>query len=225
METLTCTVDQSVGSAPNTLRCSLPANDPSWADVFSAWGTVGATVAAVLFGLVSLCLSLHERRIRRIQEAKLAAQAVAERQAAIRSQAERVACWLEWEKAAEPTPVGLPGKLFQYHKAKWRIVVQNASDQPIWNVGISHWSLGSSEFTQIPVVAAGVIKSFEVKPKPDDEGLTIEEAVTVRFRDNAGRSWCRPAHAPGQLQLEQNDSFTHLENAEPSLLRSASRQD
>lgn len=214
METITCAGDQLRDSVPTILTCSLPSNDPSWADVFSAWGTVGATAAAVVFGLFSLGFSLHERKLRRTQEAAIAVQAAADRQAVIRSQAERVACWLQWEKAEDPTFVGLPGKAFQYHGAKWKIVVQNASDQPIWEVGITHWSLGTSEFSQIPVVAAGAIRSFEVQPKPKDQGLTMEEAVDVRFRDNSGRSWYRPAHLPGTLHLEQEDSSAVLQMAE-----------
>lgn len=214
MESITCAVEQLRDGVPNILTCSLPSNEPSWADVFSAWGTVGATAAAVVFGLFSLGFSLHERKLRRAQEAAIAVQAEAERQAVIRSQAERVACWLQWERAEDPTFVGLPGKAFQYHGPKWQIVVQNASDQPIWEVVISHWSLGTSEFTTIPVVAAGAIRSFEVKPKPENQGLTMEEAVDVRFRDNAGRSWHRPAHLPGTLQLAQDDSSAVLEMAE-----------
>lgn len=65
------------------------------------------------------------------------------------------------------------------------------------------------------MVAAGAIKTFEVKPKPVDEGLTMEEAVTINFRDNAGRSWCRPAHAPGQLQLD-DEFVADADKTEPS---------
>lgn len=150
MDTITCTVDQFVGGAPNTFTCILPANDPSWADVFSAWGTVGATAAAVLFGLVSLGLSLHERKVRRIHEAKLAEQAIVERQAVIRSQAERVACWLEWEKAAEPTPVGLPGQTLSVPSGKM-------ADCGSERVGPAH--LGSRHF---PLVT----RELKVHPSP-----------------------------------------------------------
>ncbi|WP_139004012.1 hypothetical protein [Arthrobacter crystallopoietes] len=78
--------------------------------------------------------------------------------------------------------------------------------------------MGSSKFTQIPVVAAGATTSFEVKPKPKKEGLTVEEAVDVRFRDNTGRTWYRPARVPGMLRLEHDATFSHLQNAEPPVL-------
>lgn len=209
METLTCNVNQFVGSIPSGITCSLPADDPTWADIFSAWGTVGATAAAVIFGAVSLTLSLHERHVRSTKETEMAAQAHAEREAIIRSQAERVACWLEWQKIApEEQRVSTGHTSLRLPNFKLRIVLQNASDQPIWEVGLSHWSLGDSKFTQVPVVAAGATRTFDVRPRPKEEGLTIEEAVDVRFRDNAGRNWYRPAHAPGTLQLEEEMATT-----------------
>jgi hypothetical protein len=212
VDTITCTIEQFVLGAPNTVSCLVPADTPLPTDWWAAIGTVSATVVALVFGLVSLGFTLHERTLRRKQEARLAVQAAAEHRSAIRKQAERVAAWLMKELVAPPTTSGT----FRVIRPVeiWRIVVQNASDQPIWEVGVTHWSLGHSQFAQIPVLAPGEKRELPCRPKPKSEGETLEEAVTVRFRDNAGRTWCRPGHVPGFLDLEQDTTFAELEGAE-----------
>lgn len=57
-----------------------------------------------------------------------------------------------------------------------------------------------------------------VKPKPACEGPTFEEAVDVRFRDNAGLNWFRPARVLGMLNLEHYATFEDLNHAEPPVL-------
>lgn len=216
MDTITCTVARFVANTPSSFSCSLPTDDTTW-DMLSAVGTVGATLVALLFGFFSHRHSKQEQKARRSQEEELASQAADERRAIIRSQAERVACWLEWEKV-EPLPSGSNPKFLMYPRKEWSIVVQNASDQPIWEVGIFHWSLGTSKFTPIPVLAAGTTRKVPVRPKREEDGLTLEEPVDVRFRDNAGRNWYRPARVPGKLILEADSTFEDLENAEAPLL-------
>ncbi|HEY9356504.1 MAG TPA: hypothetical protein VIQ52_09395 [Arthrobacter sp.] len=187
MDEITCTLERIVASAPISIHCTLPNNDPSWTDVFSAWGTVGATLAAVVFGAISLRLSLHERALRREQEAELAAQAAEQRRAAVRSQAERVACWLQ-----------VDFKQFNHH-----VVIENASDEPIWDVTIEHHTLPGKR-VEVPVVVPRGRKEIAANPRP---GFDFDQVVGVEFRDNAGNWWHRPAKSSGALvQLTDKDA-------------------
>lgn len=161
-----------------------------WTDAWSALGTVGATFAAVVLGGVSLYISVRDHIARRRQDDDRAEAEHWAEQRAMRSQAERVACWLQVDTNQYPN-----------HK----IIIVNASDQPIWDVSVNHWSLGNSQFAQIPVMPPGERKEIPSVPKPD--GLTIEEAVDVRFKDNGGRGWFRPAMKPGKLILESEPRY------------------
>ena len=225
VDKVTCTIDRLTFGVSNTVSCQVPAESPLPTDWWAAIGTVAATVLALIFGLVSLSFTLHERSLRRKQDAKLAAQAEAEHQGAKRNQAERVAAWLQSEMKPPSSSSSSSIRLLGPTKV-WKIMVQNASDQPIWEVGITHWSLGDSKFAQIPVIAPGEKRELPCRPKPQSEGETLEEAVTVRFRDNSGRSWCRPGHVPGYLDLELDATFATPEISQaPEQYRAQSLKD
>lgn len=183
------------------MKCIAPEESPMATDWASAIGTVGATIVAILIGAVSVWLTVREHNARKLQEGKA-------KDLQIRNQAERVAAWLEVEKVEI-----VEGAISE---TTCKVVVQNASDQPIWEVGVFHWSLGSAKFSQIPVLPPGGRKTIPSQPKT--EGLTIEEAVDIRFRDNAGRSWYRPARVPGMLKLESDSTFESLDTAQPPKL-------
>lgn len=186
-----CTLNDLVANAPLTMTCKIAEDTPMWTDIVSALGTLGATVIAAALGFQSIRLTLQDRKARRLQEADSLKQE-------IRRQAERVACWLQVDLNKNPTH---------------NIVVDNASDQPIWDVQITHWSLGTAGQAPIPVLPPGTRREVGIQPKTGDE-LTIEEAVDIRFRDNAGRNWFRPAMYPGKL-VREFDPLPKKQNQEP----------
>lgn len=183
MDTTTCTVDSLVANAPLAITCVAPSETPMWTDVFSAWGTVLATAFAVVLGGVSLIISLLDHRARRKQESEREEEEHQAEQRAMRRQAQRVACWLEVRFNQYPTH---------------RIIVVNASDEPIWKVKVEHPTLFQTASPRIPVLAPGERRPLDCASTTN----TAEEAVDVRFRDNAGRDWYRPAKTPGALLLE-----------------------
>lgn len=204
-----------------------------WTDEFSAYGTVGATIAAVLFGAFSVGFTIHERRLRRRQDAALAEQSQKDQRAAIRSQAERIAAWRQLAPPKDP-PAADAGRVFLARRRRgWQIVVQNASDQPIWDVFLDHWSLEGTEYKPLPVIAPGERRVVACLSKPkstetaEDEaeektqGHDGEEAITISFRDNAGRQWRRPGRVPGMLKLEHDATFADLETAEAPVIYKA----
>lgn len=182
METTTCTVDRLVANVPLVMTCVAPGETPMWTDVFSAWGTVLATAFAVILGGVSLIISLLDHRARRKQELEREEEEHQAEQRAMRRQAQRVACWLEVRFNQYPSH---------------RIIVVNASDEPIWNVQVEHSTLPPTSAAQIPVLAPGERRPLDCA----STSSSAEEAVDVRFRDNAGRMWFRPAKTPGALLL------------------------
>lgn len=187
-----CNVERIDNNVPSTLSCTAPDQAPMWTDIFSALGTVGATGVALIFGLISLRLALRDHKARRQQDIERFEEKYEAEQRQIRSQAERVASWVE-VRQEYPTHV---------------VVIQNSSDQPIWEIAVHypHLSEGKASFTVIP---ANGKKELPMQPVP---GIS-EQAVDVFFSDNAGRRWYRPAKAPGELHLRHEaageDSQTH----------------
>lgn len=179
----TCTVERLLIDAPLVLSCTTPEQAPMWTDVFSAWGTVGATVVALLFGGVSLILALRDHKARRQQDIERFDEKYEAEQRQLRSQAERVASWVE-VRQEYPTHV---------------VIIQNSSDQPIWEITVHfpHLGEGKASFTVIP---ANGKKELPMQPVP---GIS-EQAADLFFRDNAGRRWYRPAKAPGELHLRHD---------------------
>lgn len=182
----TCTVEALDNNAPSILSCATPEQGPMWTDIFSAWGTVGATVVALLFGSVSLILALRDHKVRRQQDLERFEEKYEAEQRQIRSQAERVASWVE-VRNEYPTHV---------------VMIQNSSDQPIWDIAVhfSHLNEGKAAFTVIP---ANGKKELSMQPAPS----ISEQAADLFFRDNAGRQWYRPAKAPGELHLRHEAAF------------------
>lgn len=189
-----CSVERIDNNVPSLLSCTAPDQAPTWTDIFSALGTVGATVVALIFGLISLRLALRDHRARRQQDIERFEEKYAAEQRQIRSQAERVASWVE-VRQEYPTHV---------------VVIQNSSDQPIWEIEVHypHLSEGKASFTVIP---ANGKKELPMQPAP---GIS-EQAADLFFRDNAGRRWYRPAEAPGELHLRHGS--TSGEDAHVSL--------
>ena len=210
VDTITCAVERFIMNAPLQITCALPADEgllgSPLADWLSGVGTAGAAI-------IALVLAFRAEKAARKAEGRTvkaeAATAEAERKASEqekgreledkRRQAKHVAAWFEVLDTSD-----LEGK-----PADWRpdcqIVVDNASDEPIWEVGLFHWSLGSSGHTFLPVVPPRQKRAFPVKGKPAGNGLTIEEAVRVMFRDNIGRDWRRATR--GRLTLEHDNPF------------------
>lgn len=181
-----CTAERLVANAPLVLSCTTPDQGPMWTDVFSAWGTVGATVVALLVGGLSLILALRDHKARRQQDIERFEAKYEAEQRQIRIQAERVASWVE----VRP---GYPAHV---------VVIQNSSDQPIWEIAVhfAHLNEGKASFT---VIAANDRKELPMQPVP---GM-FEQAADLLFRDNAGRRWYRPAKAPGELHLRHGAAF------------------
>lgn len=183
MTTTTCTVDSLAANAPLVMKCVAPEEAPMWTDVFSAWGTVGATIVALTLGAVSLFISVRDHMARLRQDDDRAEQERQAEQSAIRRQAQRVACWLEIDTSKYPSR---------------KIVAVNASDEPVWDVHINHFSIMEAPSPQFPVLAPGQRREIDCI----NTNSPAEEAVDIRFKDNVGRRWFRPSEDRGALRLE-----------------------
>lgn len=160
----------------------IPTSDelPLWTDVISALASGFAALVALVLGAYSLRVALSERRDRLQREAAAQIREQEAREAEKRSQAEQVTCWLE-----------SPSNNCQAS----RIVVDNASSHPIWNVVIFHELLPDGRWS-VPVIAAK-----ERHPTAVNSGRVGRpaEVVDVSFRDNRGRRWRRNSTWPGSL--------------------------
>lgn len=158
-----------------------------WTDQLSAIGTFGAALLALAFGVASVIFAFHEYRVRKDEEADREEQTQETERQRIRSQAERIASWVEIDKSRYPS---------------FEVVVENASDQPIWETSVHHAGLpGGMAF--LTVVPATGQRRLPLQPV---ESFT-EQAVDIQFRDNVGRNWSRPARVPGDLKLESETLF------------------
>lgn len=179
MNNTECTLNDGPGGAI-LIDCSSGAS--GWYGVAADLGTALSPLVALFVAFGSLILTLLAKREANSKQALVD-------KADKRRQAERISCWLEVQQDYPQT----------------RIVLHNASDQPIWEAFIQSSYLGSSKVAQVPVLAPGAKREIEIAGEPT--GQTLEQAVSVRFRDNAGRSWYRPAGAPGKLILEDDNVF------------------
>jgi hypothetical protein len=210
VDTITCTVERFIMNAPLQLTCELPADDgflgSPLADWLSGIGTAGAAIIALILAFkAEKAAGKSEGRAVKAEaaaaevERKALEQEKAKELEDKRRQAKHVAAWLEVLDTSD-----LEGK-----PADWRpdcqIVIDNASDEPIWEVGLFHWSLGSGAHTFLPVVPPRQKRAIPVKGKRSENGLTMEEAVAVVFRDNVGRDWRRATQ--GRLSLEHDNPF------------------
>lgn len=197
MMELTCRVpeDQSV-----FLVCAIPADVPNVWDVATAIGTVAAAIIALYIGMHSIKAST--RVLKQNDEAIARSMDVQkqENERAHRSQAERVSAFIKRNPQ------------HAYSGDEFRLVIQNASDQPIWKVKARHWSLKNT-------IAIDVFERRIIPPGTDDgidvgnainHAIRMEKAgdfhqpVDIWFTDNAGQNWHRPASGPGEL-LEVRD--------------------
>jgi hypothetical protein len=181
--TTTCTVETLIANAPFVMRCVAPEETPMWTDEFSAYGTVGATIVALALGAVSLFISVRDHMARLQQDEERAEHEHQAEQRAIRSQAQRVACWLQIDLSQYPS-----------HK----IIAVNASDEPVWDVHIHHASIMQTSSPQFPVIAPGQRREIDCR----HTSASTEDAVDIRFNDNRGRRWFRPSKERGGLRLE-----------------------
>lgn len=204
--TTTCTLESLLANAPVVMKCVVPEETPPLTDVISSAADSTAAILALLFGAISLELGRRERKVRKQQDLDRQEEEHRAEQRRMRNQAERVAAWLHIVPKVQRTS---------------KVIVENASDQPIWDVGVSHWAIGTSGHAFIPVLAAGARREFDVVRYPAAEGFTIEEAVEVIFRDNAGRDWRRSAVNSGALELVSDATFSSPDHKTPPQPREA----
>ena len=158
----------------------------SWVEITTAIGTAGAAVVALLLGLKAEWRATRaEHRARLYHE---------------RRQAEHVAAWMLVEqdngdgpKEIEPENSSGIDRFCVYQ------VVQNASDEPIWDVTVYSPTLveqvrGSQNFLVLDTKnKIGFIGPHEERKSPIT-GMTLQynrAPLMVEFRDNAGRNWSR----------------------------------
>ncbi|CAN7546854.1 hypothetical protein LJR013_003909 [Pseudarthrobacter oxydans] len=209
-EKISCAVERLILNAPLKLNCNLPSEE-GWlgspvADWLSGVGTAGAAIIALVLAFrAEKAARKAERRADTAEAASLKEQQKRLKQEQAqeledkRSQAKHVAAWLEVLDVSD-----LDGKPHDW-RPDCQVIIDNASDEPIWEVGVFHWSLGASGHSFLPVVPPGQRRTIKVKGKPAKDGLTIEEAVKLIFRDNTGRDWQRAVI--GNLILIHDNPF------------------
>jgi hypothetical protein len=159
----------------------------SWVDVTTAVGTAGAAVVALGLGLRAEWRAIRAERHARVEEE--------------RRQAIHVAAWMlvEQDDGQGPYEVDVDDPGLNGRKARVYEVVQNASEEPIWDVVV-----------MAPIFVENFQGSTELKPAETfDEIISIgpheirKSEITVmtlqynrlplkvEFRDNAGRDWSR----------------------------------
>ncbi|CAN7464852.1 hypothetical protein LJR013_003177 [Pseudarthrobacter oxydans] len=155
-----------------------------WTDVISALATGFAAIVALILGAYSLQVALKERRDRIKRESEEQVRQHEILMSERRSQAERVTCWMAADNNAYPV--------------NW-IIVDNASEQPVWDVKVSHELLPSG-VASIPVIPANERYRIDV----DSKGvLRPAQIVRVSFRDNRARRWRRSGELGGFLSEER----------------------
>lgn len=160
---------------------------PMWTDVVSAVGTGLAALIALLLGYLSLRLTVRERHDRIARENVVAEREREARSAEKRSQAERLTCWMEARDDKYPAN---------------RIIVHNASEQPVWEVTVLDEVLREGSHL-IPVIQALGEQIIDV----DSQGKILPpRVVEVRFRDNRAAVWRRLATSHGTLVEEPIDA-------------------
>lgn len=159
----------------------------SWVDVTTAVGTVSAAMVALGLGLRAEWRAIRAERRARVEEE--------------RRQAIHVAAWMlvEQDDGEGPREVDADDPSFDRRKAHVYEVVQNASEEPIWDVVVN-----------APIFVEKNEASSELKfAETEDEIISIGPHETrkseitvmtlpynrfplrVEFRDNAGRDWSR----------------------------------
>lgn len=151
---------------------------PMWTDIVSAFGTGVAALVALALAFYSVRVALSERHAQNERE-------TVAQHAEKRRQADRVTCWMEADTNIYPVN---------------RIFVDNASEQPIWDVEVVYELIPEGSLS-IPVIAASERHPIDV----DSQGvMRPAQVVEVSFRDNRGSRWRRKASPPGTLVEEQS---------------------
>lgn len=135
----------------------------TWQETATAVGTIGATMAAIGLGATAEIRNARDRRFRHATDEQ--------------RQAARVSAWLVRRTANDGATSVRPSTV---------VVLQNASDEPVWDVQFSvRHGDHSGAIHDLHVLAPGTVES------PLDGNLDPACPVRVSFRDNAGREWIR----------------------------------
>jgi len=158
----------------------------SWVEVTTAIGTAGAAVVALALGLRA-----EWRAIRAEHETKVESE---------RRQAIHVAAWMlvEQDDGKGSLEIDQRSPSFKRRKARVYEIVQNASEEPIWDVVVyAPIFTNDEEGPGLRIVQARnaimCIGPHEAH-KSEITALTIKLnrfPLGVEFRDNAGRDWSR----------------------------------
>jgi hypothetical protein len=152
----------------------------SWVDVTTAVGTAGAAVVALGLGLRA-----EWRAIRAEREAKTENE---------RRQAVHVAAWIlvEHDNGDGPREVEWDGPSSDERGAHDYAVVQNASEEPIWEIFVDvptmHFKGESNPPKWIAVIGPHETYKVEIT---EPAILFNRIPLKVQFQDNAGRNWFR----------------------------------
>ncbi|MGH8866651.1 MAG: hypothetical protein ACRDYU_01495 [Actinomycetes bacterium] len=142
--------------------------EPGWVDYLTAVGTVGAVVVALALGFIG-----------EVRSVRLARAAAKERE---RAQAVRVAAWKEVESVSAAGATGWVG----------HTVLQNGSDEPIWDVTVHVTTGGPWNIVQeAGIVAPSARLVWTHEDASPAEGQYV--GLSVEFTDNARRRWERTA--------------------------------
>lgn len=153
------------------------------AEALGAWATAIGVLVALSFGVIA------ERRTRQDRNALA--------QQSRRAQASRVSAWVASER-------------LDRHSARAVLVVQNASDEPVWDVVVSYMELGD-ELPDGTLAEHDVTWRLGVLPPQTTRTMNApwtppedDEPLALSFRDNANSRWKRRADA----FLEQSQRST-----------------
>lgn len=142
---------------------------PTVYDALTAYGTVGASVIALAFGVVAEARTRADRKERVAEHAR-------QREADRRWQAEHVAIW------REQAPARRTGALVPY------LAVHNASDLPITEVTVPLTDdQGQDASWLIDALVPGETRRREFR----DELLRVNGDLRVHFTDNGSVMWSR----------------------------------
>lgn len=158
----------------------------SWVEVTTAVGTAGAAVVALALGIRA-----EWRAIRTEHEMKMESE---------RKQAIHVAAWMlvEQDDGKGPCEIDQRSPSFKRRKARVYEVVQNASEEPIWDVVVyAPIFTNNGKGSDVKVIQA---KNAIMCIGPHESHKSEITALTIKinrfplgieFRDNAGRDWSR----------------------------------
>jgi hypothetical protein len=159
----------------------------SWVDVTTAVGTAGAAVVALALGSRAEWRAIRTERLTKEENEH--------------RQALHVSAWMlvEQDDGKGLHEMGVDDPTFDRRKACIYSIVQNASEEPVWDVVVFTPMLvekheGSSELkfaeAQDEIISIGPHETY----KSEIKIITLPISrfpLKVEFRDNAGRQWCR----------------------------------